>query len=36
MTGALHGAVPMTVGAKFRAEFDRLGAVEAHIVSNAN
>jgi 2-keto-4-pentenoate hydratase len=33
MTGALHAAVPMVAGDTFRAEFDRLGAVEAHITS---
>jgi len=33
MTGALHAAVPMAAGDTFRAEFDRLGTVEARIVT---
>ena len=33
MTGALPAAVPMAAGDAFRAEFDRLGTVEATVVS---
>jgi 2-keto-4-pentenoate hydratase len=32
MTGALHAAVPMRAGEKYRAEFDRLGSVSVRIV----
>ncbi len=35
MTGALHAAVPMAVGDRFRAEFDRLGAIEVEISDHA-
>lgn len=31
MTGALHAAVPLTPGAVFTAEFDRLGAITLHV-----
>lgn len=31
MTGALHAAVPMAPGDRFRAEFDRLGAVAVRV-----
>ncbi|MET8421615.1 2-keto-4-pentenoate hydratase [Streptomyces sp. NPDC005134] len=34
MTGALHAAVPMAAGDTFTAEFDRLGSVEARVVSS--
>lgn len=32
MTGALHAAVPMRPGEKYRAEFDRLGAISVRVV----
>jgi 2-keto-4-pentenoate hydratase len=32
MTGALHAAVPMRVGERYLAEFDRLGSIGIHVV----
>ena len=36
MTGALHAAVPLAVGDRFLAEFDRLGSVGLHVVATAD